>query len=36
MKMENIIKAHGTGIIKQILVTKGQSVNKGQLLITFE
>ncbi len=35
MKMENIIKAHGTGIIKQILVTKGQSVNKGQLLITF-
>lgn len=36
MKMENIIKAHGSGKVKHISVSKGQSVNKGQVLITFE
>lgn len=33
MKMENVIKAHGEGIIKQIHVSKGAPVEKGQLLI---
>ncbi|MEZ4909627.1 MAG: biotin/lipoyl-containing protein [Saprospiraceae bacterium] len=36
MKMENIIKSNGAGKIKQISVANGQSVNKGQVLITFE
>lgn len=36
MKMENILKSPGDGIIKAILVTKGQSVDKNQVLIVFE
>jgi len=35
MKMENIIKSPGEGIIKTITVTKGQSVEKNQILIEF-
>ena len=36
MKMENILKAEGSGIVKNILVNKGQAVEKGQGLIEFE
>jgi biotin carboxyl carrier protein len=33
MKMENVIKAAGEGIVKAILVSKGTAVEKGQILI---
>jgi len=33
MKMENIIKASGTGIVKNIKVNKKDAVEKNQLLI---
>lgn len=36
MKMENIIKATGDGIVKAIHTTKGQPVEKGQLLVEME
>ena len=36
MKMENIITAPRAGIIKTISVSKGDAVDKGQLLIEFE
>jgi biotin carboxyl carrier protein len=36
MKMENVIKASGQGIVKKINVIKGQSVEKSQILIEFE
>lgn len=36
MKMENILKSPGDGIVKSIAVSKGQTVDKNQLLITFE
>jgi len=36
MKMENVIKAHGTAIVKSIPVKKGDKVDKGKLLIEFE
>jgi acetyl/propionyl-CoA carboxylase alpha subunit len=36
MKMENIIKSEGEGIIKAIHVKKGIAVDKGQLLIEME
>lgn len=36
MKMENVIKAAGDGIVKAIHTTKGQPVEKGQLLIEME
>ena len=35
MKMENIIKIAHSGKIKEILVEKGQAVEKGQVLIEF-
>ena len=35
MKMENIIKSPREGVIKSILVKKGQSVEKNQILIKF-
>jgi len=35
MKMENIIKASGEGTVKSVLVKKGDSVEKGQVLIEF-
>jgi len=35
MKMENIIKAAGDGIVKRVNVKKGDSVEKGQVLIEF-
>jgi biotin carboxyl carrier protein len=36
MKMENIIKATGTGKVKSIVVTQKQAVEKNQLLIEME
>lgn len=36
MKMENVLKAAGDGIVKAIHTTKGQPVEKGQLLIEME
>ena len=36
MKMENVIKAAGDGIVKKIHITKGQAVEKNQLLIEFQ
>jgi biotin carboxyl carrier protein len=36
MKMENEIKSPTSKWIKDILVSKGQSVKKGDILITFD
>jgi biotin carboxyl carrier protein len=36
MKMENVIKAAGDGVVKAIHITKGTAVEKGQLLIEME
>jgi biotin carboxyl carrier protein len=36
MKMENVLKAEGEGIVKSINVTKGDAVEKRQLLIEIE
>ncbi len=33
MKMENVIKSEGVGVIKEIHVEKGATVDKGQMLI---
>ena len=33
MKMENVIKSEGIGVIKEIHVAKGATVEKGQMLI---
>jgi biotin carboxyl carrier protein len=35
MKMENILKSVGDGVVKKILVKKGDSVEKNQILIEF-
>jgi len=35
MKMENIIKSSGEGTVKKVKVKKGDSVDKGQVLIEF-
>jgi len=36
MKMENIIKTAGKGIIESIAISKGDKVEKGQLLISIK
>ena len=36
MKMENILKATGSGIIKEVVIESGQTVEKSQLLIIIE
>lgn len=36
MKMENVLKADGEGVVKSIEITKGQAVDKGQVLIEME
>ncbi len=36
MKMENIIKSSGDGIVARILVDKGQTVDKNDILIEFQ
>jgi len=35
MKMENDLKATGAAVVEQVLVTAGQTVEKGALLVTF-
>ena len=36
MKMENVLKAVGEGVIKTIRVTQGDRVEKGQVLVEFK
>ncbi|KRP09411.1 MAG: hypothetical protein ABR94_00325 [Sphingobacteriales bacterium BACL12 MAG-120802-bin5] len=36
MKMENVLKAEGEGVVKTIEVKKSQNVEKGLVMITFE
>jgi biotin carboxyl carrier protein len=36
MKMENVIKSPGEGVVKEIKVKKGESVEKNAVLIIFE
>jgi biotin carboxyl carrier protein len=36
MKMENVIKAPGTGVVKNVNVSKGEAVEKNHLLIEME
>ena len=36
MKMENVLKAEGVGIVKAILIENNQVVEKGAVLIEFE
>ena len=36
MKMENDLKSRTSGVIATVLVTPGQAVEKGQVLLTFE
>ena len=36
MKMENVLKSEGDGTIKSIKITKGEAVEKRQLLIEIE
>jgi biotin carboxyl carrier protein len=35
MKMENILKSPGEGVVKNLKVKKGDSVEKGQVLVEF-
>jgi biotin carboxyl carrier protein len=34
--MENVLKAEGTGVVKAILISAGQVVEKGTVLVEFE
>lgn len=36
MKMENELKAHQPGRVKQVLVSRGKAVEKGELLLLLE
>jgi biotin carboxyl carrier protein len=36
MKMENPIRAHRSGIIKDVSVRKGDEITSGTLLVTYE
>jgi len=36
MKMENVLKAEGVGVVKAILISANQVVEKGAVLIEFE
>jgi biotin carboxyl carrier protein len=36
MKMENVIKSQGEGVVKQIAVKAGDAVEKGHVMIIFE
>jgi acetyl/propionyl-CoA carboxylase alpha subunit len=35
MKMENVLKAEGEGVVKEIKARKGDTVDKGQLIIVM-
>ena len=36
MKMENVLKAHGDGVVKSVHIQQGDAVEKSQLLIEME
>lgn len=36
MKMENVIKAAGDAVVKKILITEKNTVDKGQVIMEFE
>ena len=36
MKMENILKSDGEGIVKEVYINEEQVVDKGEVLIEFE
>ena len=36
MKMENVLKAEGVGVVKSILIKSDQVVDKGAVMIEFE
>jgi len=36
MKMENVIRAAGDAVVKEVVALPGKPVEKGQLLVTFE
>jgi acetyl/propionyl-CoA carboxylase alpha subunit len=36
MKMENVLKAPGDAIIKELKVNKGDKVDKNQVMVIFE
>ncbi|TVR86114.1 MAG: acetyl-CoA carboxylase biotin carboxyl carrier protein subunit [Saprospirales bacterium] len=36
MKMENVIKAPGKGVVDEVKINKSDGVEKGQVLITFK
>ena len=36
MKMENILKSDGEGVVKEIVVSEHQVVEKGESLIEFQ
>jgi len=36
MKMENIIKAEGEAVVKEVFFKKGMAVNKGDVIIEME
>ncbi len=36
MKMENVLKAVGEGVVKAVSFTKGMAVDKGQIMIEME
>ncbi len=36
MKMENVLKATGEAVVKEITISKGNTVDKNQILIEFE
>jgi biotin carboxyl carrier protein len=36
MKMENVLKSEGDGVVKSIEIVKAQAVDKGQVLIEME
>jgi len=36
MKMENVIKAQGDGVVKLVQIEKGQTVDKGAILVEME
>jgi biotin carboxyl carrier protein len=36
MKMENILKSDGEGVVREIFINEEQVVDKGEVLIEFE
>jgi biotin carboxyl carrier protein len=36
MKMENVLKSDGSGVVKSIEIKEQEVVDKGKVLLTFE